>query len=35
MPDFYRDHFYALVSGKGWKIQEFIFSSELAFLVTK
>jgi len=35
MPDFYRDHFYALVAGKGWEIREFLFPSELAFLVTK
>jgi 16S rRNA (guanine(1405)-N(7))-methyltransferase len=35
MPDFYRDHFYTLVAGKSWEIREFIFTSELAFLVTK
>ena len=35
MPDFYRDHFYEMISGKPWEIQEFEFHSELAFLVTK
>ena len=35
MPDFYREHFYEMVSGKSWTIQEFVFPSELAFLVTK
>jgi 16S rRNA (guanine(1405)-N(7))-methyltransferase len=35
MPSFYRDHFYSLIDGKPWKIKEFSFSTELAFLVTK
>ncbi len=35
MLDFYKNHFYDLVTGKGWKIQEFTFPTELAFLVTK
>lgn len=35
MPDFYREHFYEMVSGKSWTIQEFVLHSELAFLVTK
>ena len=35
MPAFYRDHFYSLIADKSWKVQEFVFSSELAFLVTK
>jgi len=35
MPAFYKDHFYDLVESKQWKIQEFTFPTELAFLVTK
>ncbi len=35
MPDFYRQHFYEMVSGKPWIIQEFEFKTELAFLVSK
>jgi len=35
MPDFYRKHFYDMVSDKNWGIREFLFSTELAFLVTK
>jgi len=35
MPDFYREHFYEMVSGNEWEIREFSFNSELAFLVTK
>jgi 16S rRNA (guanine(1405)-N(7))-methyltransferase len=35
MPDFYRQHFYALIRDKTWEVQEFEFSTELAFLVTK
>ena len=35
MPSFYRDHFYQLLSETGWQIREFVFQSELAFLVTK
>ena len=35
MPGFYRDHFFEIVAGEGWQIEEFTFSFELAFLVTK
>lgn len=35
MPNFYRNHFFELVAGKNWKIHEFSFDTELAFLVTK
>jgi len=35
MPDFYRRHFYQLLSGKDWDVQEFQFQTELAFLVRK
>ncbi|MGI6739957.1 MAG: hypothetical protein ACOX7C_00495 [Brevefilum sp.] len=35
MSEFYREHFYRLISGKPWHIREFVFSSELAFLVSK
>jgi 16S rRNA (guanine(1405)-N(7))-methyltransferase len=35
MPNFYHDHFKAIVSGKNWGIREFRFKTELAFLVTK
>jgi len=35
MPDFYREHFYDMVSRKSWEIREFEFQAELAFLVTK
>ncbi len=32
---FYRQHFYQLIQGKPWKVTEFIFQTELAFLVNK
>jgi 16S rRNA (guanine(1405)-N(7))-methyltransferase len=35
MPAFYREHFYELVEGQSWQIQEFTFPTEIAFLVTK
>lgn len=35
MPDFYRDHFYTLIEGRPWQVQEFSFSTEIAFLVSK
>ena len=35
MPDFYRDHFYTLIEGQPWRVQEFTFPTEIAFLVTK
>ena len=35
MPNFYRDNFYQLLKNKPWEIQEFSFSSELAFLISK
>ena len=35
MPTFYRDHFYEMIASKPWQVQEFEFSSEIAFLVTK
>jgi 16S rRNA (guanine(1405)-N(7))-methyltransferase len=35
MHNFYRDHFYELVNGQSWKTQEFTFSTEIAFLVSK
>lgn len=35
MPSHYRDHFYQLLSETNWQIQEFVFQTELAFLVTK
>lgn len=35
MLTFYKEHFYDLVANTGWQIREFIFPSELAFLVTK
>ena len=35
MPAFYRDHFYALISGQAWTVYEFTFATELAFLVSK
>ena len=35
MPDFYREHFYKILADKNWKVKEFQFASELAFLVTK
>ncbi|QRN83975.1 hypothetical protein JR338_04295 [Chloroflexota bacterium] len=35
MPTFYRDHFYELIEGQPWQVQEFSFSTEIAFLVTK
>lgn len=35
MIDFYRNHFLESISGKNWKVLEFSFSTELAFLVSK
>lgn len=35
MPAFYRDHFYELIEGRPWQVQEFSFSTEIAFLVSK
>lgn len=35
MLEFYRDHFFEILSGVDWQVQEFQFESELAFLVTK
>ncbi len=35
MPDFYRDNFYQFLKNKPWDIQEFLFSTELAFLISK
>lgn len=35
MSSFYKEHFLKLVSEKPWGIQEFLFQTELAFLVTK
>ena len=35
MQTFYRDHFYELIEGRPWQVQEFSFSTEIAFLVTK
>jgi 16S rRNA (guanine(1405)-N(7))-methyltransferase len=35
MPTFYRDHFYDLIKGQPWQVQEFNFPTEIAFLVTK
>ena len=35
MPEFYRDHFFEILSGVNWQVREFQFTSELAFLVTK
>jgi len=35
MPLFYRDHFYEVLSGTSWHVQEFEFETELAFLVSK
>jgi 16S rRNA (guanine(1405)-N(7))-methyltransferase len=35
MADFYREHFYEILSGTAWQVREFKFSTELAFLVTK
>ena len=35
MPNFYRDHFFEILSGVDWQVREFQFESELAFLVTK
>ena len=35
MPEFYRDHFYALIEGRPWQVQEFSFPTEIAFLVSK
>jgi 16S rRNA (guanine(1405)-N(7))-methyltransferase len=35
MPGYYRSHFYELIGTRPWKVQEFFFDSELAFLVTR
>jgi 16S rRNA (guanine(1405)-N(7))-methyltransferase len=35
MQDFYREHFLDLISGRSWEINEFLFNTELAFLVSK
>ena len=35
MASFYKDHFCQLISEKTWSVQEFVFETELAFLVTK
>lgn len=35
MEETYRSQFDQLVAGRGWKIQEFSFTNEVAFLVTK
>jgi len=35
MPDFYRKHFYEIISNESWAVQEFHFDTELAFLVSK
>ncbi|MFW5714600.1 MAG: hypothetical protein ACOCYU_08005 [Brevefilum sp.] len=35
MPDFYREHFYEILKDKNWRVLEFLFDAELAFLVTK
>ena len=35
MSAFYKEHFLKLVGGKPWEIQEFLFQTELAFLVSK
>ena len=35
MESFYRTHFYDLIAGEKWTVQEFNFETEMAFLVTK
>jgi len=35
MPGFYRQHFSSCIDGKPWKVTEFQFQTELAFLVCK
>ena len=35
MPDFYRQHFFEIIAGNCWDIQEFTFSTEMAFLISK
>lgn len=35
MPAFYRDHFQRQLVDKNWQVQEFLFATELAFLVSK
>jgi 16S rRNA (guanine(1405)-N(7))-methyltransferase len=35
MPAFYREHFYELIEDRPWQVQEFNFSTEIAFLVSK
>jgi len=35
MKNFYHEHFYEVVTGKNWTIQEFSFETEMAFLVSK
>lgn len=35
MLDFYRQHFYNIVAGMSWDIQEVTFSTEMAFLISK
>lgn len=35
MKNFYRDHFLELIADRTWDVREFIFESELAFLVSK
>lgn len=35
MQSFYRDHFLELLSARNWKVHEFVFRTELAFLVSK
>ena len=35
MQNFYRGHFLDLISGRSWETREFLFETELAFLVSK
>ena len=35
MPDFYREHFHALIESQPWQVRTFTFATEIAFLVTK
>lgn len=35
MQDFYREHFFEILSAEVWEVQEFICGTELAFLVSK
>ncbi len=35
METFYREHFFDLIAGEKWDVQEFLFSTEMAFLVSK